>query len=123
MSCDVCLAPFDGQVEFYYEEKRRARKPHTCYEQCGNRIDVGAFYWRVGGKCEGEMWRASICVYCYEINNVFSCDGGPEFGNLWENMEYVFEDLSVRSGCLHQLSNEARAFLTAKWWDWKERRA
>src|SRR4051812_13436472 len=121
MSCDVCLDVDSGATtEFFYEETRKARKQHKCSE-CSGVIDVGKKYWRVGGKCEGEIWRQSICGPCHEVNRVFSCGGYREFGNLWGNMEEsVFPELTTSTDCFNKLGIEARAKLTEMWWHWKE---
>ena len=120
MSCDVCLAPYDGYVTFFYEESRKARKPHKCYE-CVGTIAPGEKYWRVGGKSEGEMWRASVCDFCQEIQRVFSCGNPVEYGSLWENMqECVIPELTVNNECFRKLSDGSRAKLTAVWWEWRK---
>jgi hypothetical protein len=123
MSCDVCLAPFEGSAEFFYQDWRKARKVHKCHE-CNGAIQPGERYCRVGGKCEGSIWRQNICRFCEEIQEVFSCDGGVEYGNLWEQMDdYILPELKVTSPCFQKLSLETRQFLTNKWWNWKERNA
>ena len=122
--CDVCLYGYDGDVEFFYERQRIARRPHECYDGCGTTIQPGVLYFQVGGKCEGYFWHGSICRLCREIGDVFAYGNGRTYGNLWEEIEEViFPDLTVRSPCFNKLGLEARGFVTERWWNWKERHA
>ncbi len=120
-TCDVCLNYDIGYVEFFYERERTARKDYKCSE-CSTPILRGQKYMRLGGKYEGQMWDAIVCSCCYEINTVFACGGPTEWGNMWEPMEeYIIPELTVSSPCFNKLSMASRAFLTQKWWEWKER--
>jgi hypothetical protein len=120
MTCDVCLGGYGGHVDFFTDTVRRSRKQRVCYEG-GHSIQAGEKYHRLYGKCDGQLWSANVCMLCFEINEVFSCGQGMEFGGLWESMyDYVFSDLRVTSPCLHKLSQPAREFLMAHWWKWKE---
>ena len=77
-------------------------------------------YARVGGKCEGEMWSAKVCLLCKEIGDKFSCGNGVSYGNLWEEMaEYVFPDLTMANKCFVELSPVAKQFVLEQWNDWK----
>ncbi len=119
-ACNVCLGGYDGSVEFFYEREQVARKGYRCQE-CSRPILKGSRYKRIGGKCEGQMWHERLCVLCYEINTVFSCNNGTEWGNFWEAMhDYVLPGLTVSSPCFNKLSMGARALVTEEWWKWKE---
>lgn len=120
-SCDVCIGTDeDFQTQFYVESKPRARKPVKCCE-CGVLVPIGTRYLKTSGKWDGEFMTFRQCFPCGEIQRVFACDRNYQFTTLWDDMEYAFEALTVRSPCFNALSIEARAFLTERWWKWKER--
>ena len=119
--CGICLDYGVENVDFYSERKRHARFRHKCCE-CAQVILAGQSYFALSGKHEGELWSQHICLPCYEIAHIFSCDGPVLWGNLWNDMdEVIFPELDANSKCLHKLSNEAKAFLTERWFEWKER--
>lgn len=122
--CDVCIGGNDSYdpAEFVNERSPKARRQHKCCE-CGRAIVVGETYWRVVGKWEGCLQTFRQCLPCHEIQIVFACGQGYLYTQLWEDMENVMEALKVTSPCFNQLSVPARAFLTERWWQWKERTA
>lgn len=75
------------------------------------------------GKWEGDLMTIRQCVECSEIQDVFYCGGRYLYGCLWDDMDQIFSSLRVSSPCFQKLSWPARAFLTEKWWEWKERNA
>lgn len=122
-SCDVCIGDgndSDYDVQFYNEKEHRARKPYKCYE-CREAIAVGSWYVRITGKWDGDLLTFHFCVTCHEIQQVFSCGNGTEFGTLWEQMDYIMSEMKTSSPCFRQLTPEARLVVVDRWWQWKER--
>lgn len=118
--CDVCIGTTNNEpAEFYREFRPKARVSHKCCE-CGREIPIGATYFRAVGCWDGVINTYRQCLICREIQHVFSCGSGWTFETLWEDLEYVFDRLTVRSPCFNALSMEARAYLTERWWKWKE---
>ena len=118
-TCNVCIGGYDGSVDFFFERQVTCRKPAKCAE-CGQPIISGMKYFRVGGKCEGEMWTMKVCVMCQEIGKVFSCGEGREYGNMWELMtDYAFPKLTTASPCFRELSPAAKEFVLKRWREWK----
>ena len=123
MTCDVCIGTdetFDH--EFYAETTPVARRQHQCIE-CNAVIAPGAKYNRTVIKDRGVVDTYRRCALCAEIQRVFACGKSFLFSQLWEDMQDAFPSLRVTSPCFNQLSMEARAFLTARWWKWMEDQA
>ena len=116
--CGVCIGSEpDGYCEFIVQEDRKARKPHKCCE-CDKVIQIGEKYEHARGKFEGEMWTADTCLICREIAETFYCNGRMFGGELWEDMEYCFDQMTT--GCLARLTTvAAKAELQRRWQEWK----
>jgi hypothetical protein len=121
LSCDVCIDADVSNVGFFYERTQTARKEHRC-EECREVIPVGTRYDVVGGRYEGAMWNEKICLHCHEIARAWYCNG-TLYGNIWEDIEYTFDELTSRSECFRKLSLPAQNHLLKFWWKWKERTA
>lgn len=122
MTCGVCIGTdIHDFPEFCNESDPIARKDHECCE-CWRTIPKGEKYHRISGKWDGDFTTHCQCAQCHEIQVVFSCGEGYYFGGLWESWEEAdgFRFLTVRDPCFNKLSNEARKFLTDRWWKWKE---
>ena len=126
MTCGICIgvSDVDPAPSFCKETVRKARKAYKCSE-CAEVIPDGARYVHIVGKWDGVLQTFRQCPCCHEIQQVFSCDQGWLYGGLWESWDDLdgFANLTVRDPCFNKLSMEARAFLTKRWWDWKERQA
>jgi hypothetical protein len=121
MNCDVCIGVDDvDQPDFYNTSEPRARNPVKCCE-CGRTVPAGERYHKVVAKWDGVLNTYKQCLQCKEIQQVFACGNSYFLEQLWDDMEQVFGSLRVSSPCFQALSLEAKAFLTEKWWEWKER--
>jgi len=112
------MSYYGDAAEMYLEQIIKARKPHKCYE-CNEIIAVGEHYEYISGRWEDD-WRCyRFCLTCSEIGKALTCDGGREFGTLWENLrEYVFPDMT--QACIAKCSTTAaKRRLTGAWLIWK----
>ena len=116
--CGVCIGGTPDEIcEFMVVEDRKARKLHKCCE-CDKEILPGEKYEHVRGKCYGEMFTCKTCLVCREIANAFYCEGRMFGGELWEDMEYGYEVMTI--GCLNRLTTAAaKAELQRRWQEWK----
>jgi hypothetical protein len=121
----VCIGTDDpGELPAWHRESTPvARKEYSCYEGCGTKIKPGVRYYKVVGLWEGDILTIRQCLPCAEIQDVFSCGNGWQYGGLWEDWNNAdgFANLTVYDKCFQKLSDETRRFLVAKWWEWKER--
>ena len=111
---------YDGdEAEMYHEQIVTARKVHSCYE-CQRDIAVRERHHYVSGKWEDEWMSYRFCLICWEIMTALTCDGGPMFGYLWENLcEYVFPDMT--QACIDKCSTAAaKQRLTDAWREWRD---
>lgn len=119
MSCNVCLAGYDAENEFFSVTHVKARKPHRC-EECRQPITVGTTYARETGKGDGAIFTVTTCALCFEIRATFTCGRGYEFGRLWEDMaDQAFPELTTASECFTELSAEAKTVVLERWRAWK----
>lgn len=127
MNCpDTCVISNEGNYpsELCSETKvKRARKATKCCE-CREVIPVGASYEKIAGKWDGTFSTFRTCALCEEIRGYFSCDGGWQFEQVWEDLaEYIFAELTI--ACLDgnddkpALSPAAKAKVLARWRKWK----
>ena len=120
MTCNVCVYQ-EGDTQPVFSNKTHvssARKEVRCTECC-EVILVGAPYWKIVGKWEGKLTTIRQCECCYEIQQVFCCDGWV-YGELWEGMEeQAFPELKMAGECWDELSAASREFLLKKWREWK----
>lgn len=120
MSCEVCVYQDGDEVADFSNESHvaKSRRIFKCSE-CRLSIPIGSPYWRIVGKWDGELMTFRQCEPCYEIQHVFCCDGWI-YGELWEGMEeQAFENLTMSGDCWDQLSAKSKAFLLARWREWK----
>ena len=80
----TCQCLEEVEPGFYREDKRTARKSHTCCE-CGITITPGQRYVSIAGKGDGKFWSDSMCEICMKIvKEMFPC--GYFVGYVWENV-------------------------------------
>jgi len=74
------------------------------------------------GADEGSArWSSTYetCLICAEIAEAFYCNGRTYGGALWEDMSYVYEELTIT--CFDKLSTpEAKKELQRRWIEWRE---
>ena len=118
MSDCGCIGGWDGpEAICYLERVVVARKPHTCVE-CRRVIAPGHRYERITGLWDGKWDTFRMCLACSEISHLLSC-GGRVFGILWDEVESAMFD-DIGSACFDKLETaHAKAFLRAKWQEWK----
>jgi hypothetical protein len=83
----------DGFSECHVDTRRRARKPHACYE-CGAAIEPGQHYMHSSGVFEGRPYSYARCLACVSLCDAVvaheeaeGCHGAeahPPAGELWE---------------------------------------
>lgn len=118
MDCGVCIGGNDYDPwEFYSLKIVRAKKCWRCYE-CSREIRIGERYEYIAGKYSHGIEEYRTCLDCMNIRNGLSCDGGVEVGNLWENIENIFGQ--VTTGCLTKIKTpSAKAYFLERWRKWK----
>ena len=71
------MCSIDGDPpSFYREERRKARKVHTC-EECGRQIEAGERYRFVSGMWNGHVGEHKACAHCDAAQRLLvkHCDG------------------------------------------------
>lgn len=112
--CNICLSEAeaeDGIVEIIREDDvSKSRKDRKCTE-CGRVVPAGTPHQLHVGTFEGEISEYRTCLLCVEVRTTFSCTGGFVYGQLWEDLEYAFDD-GITTGCLDKLQTvEAKRYL------------
>jgi len=117
--CDVALGDYDCEPQrFYHEERRRARKAHTCGE-CRETIQKGQMYRHAAGKDEDTIWTFKSCEACWEILKEFS-ESSWCFGVVWDTFTSEWANGASLQGCLNRLTSvEAKMLMRRKWMQWK----
>ena len=88
-SCDY------GSAEFYSEDYRKARRPHSCAD-CGKAIAIGELYIHATQKWEGEVMSHSSCIRCDSLragHRAVDPHCNPTLGDLRECMIEAFAEL------------------------------
>lgn len=57
----------DGTADVYTRSFVRARKPHSCRDQCGEKIQPGEQHLRIESLYDGSWSRWRICNRCYQV--------------------------------------------------------
>jgi len=117
--CGVCIGG-DGDGEYCSFSNvvfPKARKPHKCYE-CGREIAKGSEYEKYTGVFDGSFFEHKTCMDCRNIRLGLSCNNSIEFGRLWEEIYYIFPE--VTTGCLQRIKTpSAKAYFIERWNEWK----
>jgi hypothetical protein len=117
--CEVCIGNGDYDVgpEFHDANVVKARKAHRCYE-CRRTITAGSYYESVVGKWDGDFLTFKTCLDCMNIRDGLTCGSGFTYGELWENISEVFDE--INTGCLVKIETaSAKAYLVHRWRKWK----
>ncbi len=107
---DICNFDFDNGGDgpkVYAECKRKARKPHKCYE-CGRIISTGESYLYVSGIWEDGPASFHFCSDCESIMRAFNYNGS--FGNMDEEIRNSIFDVrgEVSPKCIVPLTERAK---------------
>ena len=76
-------------MEFYSEEKVKAKKEHTC-EMCGGKIKPGDTYYRENGKWCGDFFSRALHVQCHLMEEDYCCEVDCEFS--WDSIQDYIQD-------------------------------
>lgn len=118
--CGVCIGGGgdDGEYcAFSNAEYPKARKPHKCQE-CYREIAIGSEYERYSGVYDNAFFTHKTCMDCFHIRRGLQCNNAITFGQLWEEVYYIFPE--VTTGCLQRIKTpSAKAYFIERWNEWK----
>jgi hypothetical protein len=117
--CGVCIGSDDygESASFSNMEYPKARKVHTC-EECYRDIAIGQTYEKYSGVWDGSFSNHKTCMDCVNIRRGMSCNNSVCFGQLWEEIYYIFPE--VTTGCLERIKTpSAKAYFIERWNQWK----
>lgn len=118
--CGICIGSDynDGEsCAFANARYHKARKIHHCQE-CGRDIAKGAEYERYSGVFDNAFFTHKTCMDCVEIRSGLTCGNGITFGHLWEEIYYIFPEVTI--GCLERIKTpSAKAYFVERWNKWK----
>lgn len=86
---------YDGTVEFWHEETRKARKPHRC-DACRETIAKGDQYTYQSGKYDGEFFDDHMCRRCcYDTARVVihELEEGCYWSEAWPTVDHLLDYL------------------------------
>ncbi len=111
-SCSCVYVGYDP-VDFYHQQKRKARKEHICGE-CSYKIQPGQIYldakYKSSDGLNGDSWIThKVCPSCNALIEAFFCDGYI-FGGVLESLYEHLQDQGggVSEKCLRTLPEAAR---------------
>ena len=88
-------------MEFYTEQKVKARKTHRCHI-CGDDIPIGTFYSRESGKYDGAFFDRCTCNDCYMHRKEYCSEVDNEYDG--QDIYYYLAD----EYCMRLCSDEER---------------
>ena len=101
---DCCIIfSDDGDPPTLFGERAvTTRAPHECYE-CRCDIPAGSRAQYITGLWDGQWLQHWTCLSCADLRRL-SCNGAVCYGELWDAIDYAYNEGALCHGALDKLT-------------------